>query len=440
MSVPKVEIFNEDCIRGMAERLPDKSVHLTVTSIPFGELFTYSGKLEDVGNNGSTIDIRAGRFALNMRFVVEQLFRVTADGCNVCIHIQQLLAYKNQHGFKGRRDFRGAMIDVFSAGGFTFAGEFAIQKNPQAMAQRLNLHSLMFISGKRNANDLAPCPNDYVLIFHKPGECLNPVQAIPDAKHNADGWLSTEEWIRDAHGIWTDILEIDVLDGSRMVKEDAQEKHVCRCSWRSTVPTDVPAGAPINDAADDPEEHHRRTVAAAEKMIVSLSIEVANLKGSLKSKRKQLDSAIEHLCDLQDEGPEHLPLLDGVNKPAGGQTVNDTKADETANGDASTASSDAAAASAAESDPSQASWRAVTVEQLGLDTGAVKILKTENAIHTLGELADFANANHGNLAKLKKVGKVKAEHITNVVEAWWNSHPDMAPEPTPSPAPVAASA
>jgi hypothetical protein len=75
-----------------------------------------------VGNNGSTIDIREGRFALNMRFVVEQLLRVLAPGCNACIHIQQLLAYKNQHGFIGRRDFRGAMIDVFSAGGFNFCG------------------------------------------------------------------------------------------------------------------------------------------------------------------------------------------------------------------------------------------------------------------------------------------------------------------------------
>lgn len=220
-------IYNEDCIAGMAKRLGDDSVHLTVTSIPFEELFTYSGKLEDVGNNGSTLDIREGRFAVNMRFVVEQLFRVTAPGCNVCIHIQQLLAYKNQHGFIGRRDFRGAMIDVFSAGGFHFKGECAIVKNPQAMAQRLNLHSLMFITGKRNAVDLAPAPNDYVLIFQKPGEIAAPVKALFDEQKNPTGWLTTEEWIRDAHGIWTDILETDVLDGWRAARESDEEKHVC---------------------------------------------------------------------------------------------------------------------------------------------------------------------------------------------------------------------
>ena len=221
------DIYNEDCIAGLADRIPDNSIHLTVTSIPFEELFTYSGKLEDVGNNGSTIDVRAGRFALNMRFVVDQLLRVTAPGCNVCIHIQQLLAYKNQHGFMGRRDFRGAMIDVFSAGGFHFVGECAIPKDPQQMAQRLNLHSLQFKTGyARDANKLAPAINDYVLIFNKPGDSRCPVRPIKH-KENPGGWLTTEDWIKWASGVWDDILQIDTLDGYRAARENDQEKHVC---------------------------------------------------------------------------------------------------------------------------------------------------------------------------------------------------------------------
>jgi DNA modification methylase len=221
-------IWNQDCIAGLQERIVDGSIHLTVTSIPFEELFTYSGKLEDVGNNGSTVDVRAGRFALNMRFVVAQLFRVHAPGTNVCIHIQQLLAYKNQHGFMGRRDFRGAMIDVFSAGGFHFIGEVAIPKDPQQMAQRLNLHSLQFATGKRrDANKLAPAINDYVLIFQKPGESANPVRCIREREENPGGWITTENWIKWASGVWDDILQIDVLDGWRSARESDQEKHVC---------------------------------------------------------------------------------------------------------------------------------------------------------------------------------------------------------------------
>jgi hypothetical protein len=251
----RAEVWNEDCIAGMAARLADNSVHLTVTSIPFEELFTYSGKLEDVGNNGSTVDIRRGRFAMNMRFVVEQLHRVTAPGCNVCIHIQQLLAYKNQHGFMGRRDFRGAMVDVFGAGGFTWIGEFAIVKDPQAMAQRLSLHSLQFKTGYgRHACNLVPAPNDYVLVFQKAGEPEHPVRCIRHPQRNPGGWVTTEEWILWARGVW-EIDEFDILDGARYAKESDEEKHVCplqlevirRCIRLYTNPVSLQADVTVLD-------------------------------------------------------------------------------------------------------------------------------------------------------------------------------------------------
>lgn len=205
-----------------------ESVDLVVTSIPFEELFQYSGKPEDVGNNGSTVDIRAGRFSLNMRFVVDALAWVMKPGTNATVHVQQLLAYKVQHGHMGRRDFRGAMVEVFGAGGLQFVGEAVIPKNPQQMAQRLNLHSLQFKTGMtRDGGLLAPAVNDYVLIFRKPGEHPTPPRPLFDKRKNKTGWVSTEEWIRWASGIWNDVLEIDVLDGARGHKENKHEKHVC---------------------------------------------------------------------------------------------------------------------------------------------------------------------------------------------------------------------
>lgn len=224
---PKLTLHLEDCIAGLARHVPDNSVHLTTTSIPFEQLFSYSGKVEDVGNSESTVDIRAGRFALNLRFWCHELLRVTAPGCNVGLHIQTLLAYKNQHGFMGRRDFRGAMIDVFGAAGFNWIGETAIPKDPQQMAQRLNLHSLQFKTGySRSATNLAPAINDYVLIFQKPGEVEHPVRCIKHAK-NPGGWVSQDEWIKWASGCWDDILQIDVLDGWKSARENDEERHVC---------------------------------------------------------------------------------------------------------------------------------------------------------------------------------------------------------------------
>lgn len=219
-------VYNEDCVPGMAARLLEGSVDLTVTSIPFADLFTYSHKTEDIGNCGAAgVDFVGSQFGLHLRFFTEQLFRVTRPGTNACIHVQQLVATKVEHGFIGRRDFRGDVVDIFEAAGFEWKGEFAIAKNPQAIAQRQKLHSLLFVTGGRDARQLAPAVNDYVLIFQRPGEAP-PVPALR-TDGNPAGWVSTEEWIRDAHGVWTDIRETDVLDGWQYGREEGDEKHVC---------------------------------------------------------------------------------------------------------------------------------------------------------------------------------------------------------------------
>ena len=220
-------IHNTDCVQGMAEHLADESIDLCVSSIPFGALFMYSGKAEDIGNNADGVDMRANQFGLHMRFFIEQLRRVLKPGRNACIHIQQLLRYVNQHGYMGRRDFRGAVVDLFAAGGLEWVGEVVIPKNPQVIAQRLSLHSLMFITAKTNATKLAPAVNDYVMIFQKPGECEPPVRAMRCAEKNPGGWVSSEDWIKWARGVWDDIQETDVLDGWKSAREKDEEKHVC---------------------------------------------------------------------------------------------------------------------------------------------------------------------------------------------------------------------
>lgn len=273
----KYKIYNEDCITGMEKRLEDNSIDLCVTSIPFGALFMYSGKQTDIGNNSDGVDMHKGQFGLHMRFFIEQLYRVMKPGTNVCIHIQQLLRYKVQHGYMGMRDFRGAVISLFGNHGFEHHGEVVIEKNPQIIAQRMKLHSLMFITGKKNGRMLAPCVNDYILIFQKPGESA-PCPVLIDKEINPKGDLTAEDWICWARGvwrqgplhlghgpkgeriipglaqnfdenynldgfkeawewecqhdwistgIWRDIQEIDVLQGYRHVKENDEEKHVC---------------------------------------------------------------------------------------------------------------------------------------------------------------------------------------------------------------------
>jgi len=230
MTEPTYDIRFGDCVPGMAE-LPADSINLCVTSIPFADLFQYSAKNEDIGNCAAGVDLRETEFAIHTRFMIEQLLRVLEPGAVAAIHIQQLRATKVQHGFMGRRDFRGATVDLFCAGGFDWTGEFVIPKDPQRIAQTQKLHSLQFRMARTDARVLAPAINDYVMLFRKPGEGGTPVPALYDRDRNPDGWITAEDWIRDAHGtwsgVWDDIHEIDILDGFKSAREEDDEKHVC---------------------------------------------------------------------------------------------------------------------------------------------------------------------------------------------------------------------
>jgi hypothetical protein len=44
---------------------------------------------------------------------------------------------------------------------------------------------------------------------------------------NPGGWVTTNEWIKWARGVWDDISEIDVLEGWRSGRDEDDEKHVC---------------------------------------------------------------------------------------------------------------------------------------------------------------------------------------------------------------------
>lgn len=103
-----ITLHQGDCIQAMMrDHLAADSVRCLVTSIPFGALFSYSHKPEDVGNTKDGEDFVASQFGLHMRWWFAEVERVMSPGCVVCIHVQQLNTTQLQHGHMGLRDFRG---------------------------------------------------------------------------------------------------------------------------------------------------------------------------------------------------------------------------------------------------------------------------------------------------------------------------------------------
>lgn len=190
--------------------LPDNSLDLSVTSIPFSSLYTYSPSERDLGNS------RNQEFWQHMSFITKEWLRATKPGRNICVHVQQISTTLSTNGVIGIRDFRGETIRHYQDAGFIFHGEVTIDKDPQAQAIRTHSKSLLFVQLHKDSSWMRPAFADYILIFRKPGD--NQVPVTPD--------ISNEEWIEWARPIWYGIRESDTLNVSEGRSQN-DERHIC---------------------------------------------------------------------------------------------------------------------------------------------------------------------------------------------------------------------
>jgi DNA modification methylase len=214
-------MFNGDCVTVMKNEMEENSMDMSVFSLPFADLFVYSSEKEDMGNcRDASVNHddpeNKGEFYYNWRCMTEQLFRVMKPGTVTAIHLAQLRASFVNHGFIGIRDFWSTVRAGMANAGFDMFGEFVIKKNQQAVGIRTHASTLVMVTHGRDTRGLAPCYNDYVVLFKKPGSAVpvNPPRFTKD------------EWVNWAAGVWTDVRETDVLQ-VRGTKEDQREKHIC---------------------------------------------------------------------------------------------------------------------------------------------------------------------------------------------------------------------
>lgn len=199
-----------DSAKRMKE-IPTDSIALSVSSIPFATLFTYSNSDHDLGNSK---DYQT--FFEHMGYITREWLRITMPGRNVAVHVQQLPMTKATDGVIGIRDFRGDTIRHFTEQGFIYHGEVCIDKDPQAQAIRTHSKGLMFVQLHKDSAWSRPAFADYILIFRKPGD--NPTPVIPD--------ISNDEWIEWARPIWYGIRESDTLNVVEARTEE-DERHIC---------------------------------------------------------------------------------------------------------------------------------------------------------------------------------------------------------------------
>lgn len=212
--------------------LPDRSVDLACFSPPFSSTYTYSPSERDLGNVKSD-----AQFWEQFGYISRELLRIVKPGRLVALHVANLPAYENTHGYSGRRDFRGDTIRHFESVGFHYHSEVTIDKNPQAQAIRTHSKGLLFVQLQRDAAAMWQAWADYVVVMRAPGSNEVPVKTD----------LTQEDWIRWARPVWP-ILDEDVDQASVEWSE-----RLAGQVWEGIRETDVLG---VNDARENDDERH----------------------------------------------------------------------------------------------------------------------------------------------------------------------------------------
>lgn len=231
-------LFNGDCIEVMAG-LPDKSVHLSVYSPPFGGLYNYSSEDADLSNCASYEE-----FFEHYAFVVAEIARLTLPGRCTAVHCMDVPS--GNSGADHYIDFPGDIIRLHKEHGFHFIARHAIWKEPLSVRNRTMQKNLAHKTAVDDSIYCGVASADYLLVFRKRGENPVPVAhptgfleyAGDDSKmpnevrawRGFDGDQKTNKfshwiWRRYASSIWDDIRMGRVLpfEGAR---DEDDEKHV----------------------------------------------------------------------------------------------------------------------------------------------------------------------------------------------------------------------
>lgn len=206
-------LYNGDSCEIMTS-IPDNSIHYSIFSPPFADLYVYSNSERDMGNSKSKSE-----FYEHFKFIVKELYRIMMNGRLVSFHCMNLPTSKQRDGFIGITDFRGELIRLFEECGFIYHSEVCIWKDPVIAMQRTKALGLLH---KQIKKDSAMCRQgiaDYLVTMRKPGE-------NPERITHTNETFPVKVWQNYASPVWMDINPSNTLQRTS-AREEKDEKHIC---------------------------------------------------------------------------------------------------------------------------------------------------------------------------------------------------------------------
>jgi DNA modification methylase len=191
-------LYNNDTviIHSDKNEMPDNSVHMILTSIPFGDHYEYSDNYNDMGHNHGN-----GNFFKQMEYLTPNLLRVLKPGRIAAIHVKDRIRYSYQNGTKFTTidDFSGQTVAHFVKHGFYLLGKITVTTD--VVRENNQTYRLGWTEQCKDATKMGCGMPEYVLLFRKaPSQMNNAYADEPVEKTKEEYDIST--WQLDAHAYY----------------------------------------------------------------------------------------------------------------------------------------------------------------------------------------------------------------------------------------------
>lgn len=202
MGVARREIQGEcftavhnDCVEE-CRAMPDASVDLIHTSIPFGNHYEYTESFHDFGHNEDN-----ERFFQQMDFLTPELLRILKPGRVAAIHVKDRIRFGNVtgYGMPSVDPFHADCIAHYRRHGFIYMGMITVVTD--VVRENNQTYRLGWSEQCKDGTKMGVGSPEYVLLFRRlPSDTSRAYADVPVVKSKAD--YTRARWQIDAHAFW----------------------------------------------------------------------------------------------------------------------------------------------------------------------------------------------------------------------------------------------
>lgn len=185
----------------------DGEVHLSISSWPFSDQYSYSPSPRDFGNNDGD-----GPFFAQMAYLLPELYRVTQPGRWAIVHAKDRIVYgsKAVDGVMEIEPFSDRCIVAMRSAGFKFQGRITVATDPVRENKQTN--RLTHGELRKDSSKMGVGMPEYLLLFRRPpSDTSKQYSDVPVTSCANTAEYSLARWQLDAASDWRS-------DGKRLLQ------------------------------------------------------------------------------------------------------------------------------------------------------------------------------------------------------------------------------